>query len=115
MMVPVAVVMVMIVVDESRVLARKDRREITAYIGDRVQNHFAVYTDHTIHVPGHKAHIVRDDDERDPLVQPVQQFIEIILDRRVETRRRLIENQEFGIRGECARNENTLPLSAGER
>ena len=61
------------------------------------------------------AQVVRDEQisEFQLLLQVLQQVDDLRLDRNVERRHRLVENQETRIHRERARDSDSLPLSAG--
>jgi hypothetical protein len=63
----------------------------------------------------HKAHIVRHDHQRQPLVQPAHQFVKFILHRGIEIGGGLVEQQQLRFAGQRPGDQHALPLPPGQR
>ncbi len=61
---------------------------------------------------GDDAQVVGDDDQR--AAQPAEQFEDLGPDRRVQGRRRLVGDDQFGVEGHRHRDHHPLPHAAGE-
>ena len=58
--------------------------------------------------------VVRDDDDRQLALQLVQQLLDLLRGDRIERARRLVEQQDFWLVGQRARDAEPLLLAAGE-
>ena len=67
--------------------------------------------------PLHGAELVRHVEDRhaERASEPFEQLRDRLLRLRVDTRRRLVEDEQLGLRRECLRNECPLLLTSGER
>src|SRR5262249_40588440 len=60
-------------------------------------DHFAVIEEHRfVRDPGRLLHVVRDDDNRQPVLELVDEVFDVCSRGRVESRSRLVEKQDFG-------------------
>jgi hypothetical protein len=66
------------------------------------------------HAPG-LLQIVRDDDNRQLVLELIQELLDPLRSDRVERARRLVEEKQLRVVGEGARNTEPLLLAAGER
>src|SRR3989344_4372943 len=73
----------------------------------------AIEAENRLHLARDRFEVVRDENDRQSgAIQFAEKGVELLLCRRIDTGRRLIEDQEFRLRDQRARNEHALPFAA---
>jgi hypothetical protein len=107
------VVCAVFVVDQpDPALTVQNREKIAFDLSRRMESDRAVDAHDLAHVLGDERDVVRDDDHCHSLVKSMKETLDVVLNGRIEVRRRLVEKEKIGFARERSGDEHALSLPA---